>query len=233
MAPPIAATDLLAPNPALYTADMVDRVMRRLDGQTPAIDAEQRAVIEELLAYAANAEQQIAVQQARISYLESLSMTDELTGLANRRGFEQALQRILSSAKRYGETGVVAFIDLDRFKHINDTLGHEAGDLVLRHVAALLADNIRMTDTVARLGGDEFVVLLTRTDAENGRKRAATLQRLLNQSRLSYQGRDIRIQASFGVQAYDGASDMTDLLRRADRAMYRNKRRSNVTPLNR
>ncbi|MCG8695770.1 MAG: GGDEF domain-containing protein [Minwuiales bacterium] len=233
MAPPIAATDLLAPNPALYTADMVDRVMRRLDGRSPAIDAEQRAVIEELLAYAANAEQQIAVQQARISYLESLSMTDELTGLANRRGFEQALQRILSSARRYGETGVVAFIDLDRFKHINDTLGHEAGDLVLRHVAALLADNIRMTDTVARLGGDEFVVLLTRTDAENGRKRAATLQRLLNQSQLSYQGRDIQIQASFGVQAYDGATDMADLLRRADRAMYRNKRRSNVTPLNR
>lgn len=233
MAPPIAATDVLAPNPALYTADMVNRVMRRLDRDTTVIDAEQRAVIEELLAYAANAEQQIAVQQARITYLESLSMTDELTGLANRRGFEQALQRILSSAKRYGETGVVAFIDLDRFKRINDTMGHEAGDLVLRHVAALLADNIRLTDTVARMGGDEFVVLLARTDAKNGKKRATILQRLLNESLVRYQGRDIQIQASMGIQAYDGETDMADLLRRADQAMYRNKRRSNVTPLKR
>src|SRR5258708_38522779 len=95
-------------------------------------------------------------QRGRMEYRESLSVTDELTQIKNRRGFMTDLQRALAESKRNGNGGVLLMIDLDGFKAINDTHGHAAGDEVLIHAAGVLNGHIRPSDTVARLGGDEF-----------------------------------------------------------------------------
>ena len=98
-------------------------------------DMRKDALLERALMYAAQAEQQIASQNQRIEYLQDLSFTDELTGLFNRRGFQDQLKRTLANARRFGHTGVLIYCDLDNFKDVNDAHGHCAGDAVLRHVA--------------------------------------------------------------------------------------------------
>ena len=181
--------------------------------------------ITQVLNLAAQAEQRLAEQEARIHHLESLTSTDELTGLLNRRGFMDGLGRALQSARRYNEEGVLSFIDLDGFKTINDTYGHQAGDMVLRRVGELLLSNVRKTDLVARLGGDEYAVLFIHAVKQVGRKRAEILRQILNGSNLVYEGVSIPIRASIGSADYAGWSQPEDLLLKADRAMYREKNR--------
>lgn len=186
---------------------------------------EDSAFISQVLTLAAQTEQRLAEQETRIQHLESLTSTDELTGLMNRRGFMDGMNRAMQSARRYNEEGVLSFIDLDGFKTINDTYGHEAGDMVLRRVAELLLSNVRKTDLVARLGGDEYAVLFIHAVKQVGRKRAEILRQILNSSNLVYNGVSIPINASLGCADYTGWSQPDDLLRKADRAMYREKNR--------
>ena len=189
-----------------------------------------QALVTEMLNFAAQAEQRIAEQDARINQLESLSMTDELTGLLNRRGFSFGLNRALQSARRYSEEGILAFIDLDNFKPVNDTYGHEAGDLILRRTGEILTGNVRKTDLVSRLGGDEFAVLLVHSQRRDGLARIAILDEKLNSTFYKYGDVRIPIRASFGAAHYSGWSEPELLMRKADRAMYKNKmsRRRNL-----
>ncbi len=180
--------------------------------------------LRQVLAYASRMEQQLIEQQQRIAYLESLSVTDELTGLNNRRGLLQGLERVLAEARRYDENGVLAFIDLDHFKMINDRFGHDAGDAVLRHVAVRLSANIRATDLIGRIGGDEFIVILTRTNLENGRRRVRTLLREALDGGFAYNGVQLPVSASTGIVAYGPSSQAAALIVEADKAMYHNKR---------
>jgi diguanylate cyclase (GGDEF)-like protein len=181
-------------------------------------------LIDEALDVAAEAEQTIAIQTARIAELESLAVTDDLTGLRNRRGLEQALGEVLNLAARHGETGVLAFLDLDDFKAINDAHGHIAGDAVLRHTASLLIAHLRASDVVARLGGDEFAILLTRADAVVGTRRARELQNELNRTVVHWRNLDIWLRISMGTQAFGPGDDASNILLAADMAMYRDKR---------
>ena len=190
-------------------------------------------LLNQLTEYTAKMERKIAEQQARITYLETLTITDDLTGVYNRRGFEEVLKRTLQSARRYGETGCLLYVDLNKFKCVNDTFGHMVGDMVLRKTAQVLLEEVRQTDAIARLGGDEFAVLLTRCDRSGGRERASRIERSLNNSsveiRVSQPGllfeevREIPISASFGRAEYDAETRIEDLLSDADRAMYQNK----------
>ncbi|MBI2584951.1 MAG: GGDEF domain-containing protein [Rhodospirillales bacterium] len=162
--------------------------------------------------------------ERRLAELERLAVTDALTGLLNRRGLEAELKRVMAAARRYREKGVLIFVDLDGFKPINDTYGHAAGDAVLAHVARLLAAHIRATDFAARLGGDEFAVLLTRTDWQQGLKRAESFDALINGATVAWQGRAIAVHASFGFQTYGSGDDLLRALNEADHAMYAAKR---------
>lgn len=182
--------------------------------------------VERVLSAAIGAEQHIAQLQRRISQLEKLAMTDELTGMLNRRGFEVQLQRTLALARRYGESGLLIYVDLDGFKLVNDTYGHAAGDEVLKHVSRLLADHVRSTDFVGRLGGDEFAVLLPRTSPRNGARRAQALSQKLNPAMIFWNGGTLTVGASLGLEAYDGDAGGTAeaVLSRADRSMYAQKR---------
>lgn len=183
-------------------------------------------LVEKALQAAAEIEKRLMAQSARIAYLETLSMTDELTGLLNRRGFEEAFRRALISAGRYGDEGVLIACDLDDFKSVNDRFGHAAGDEVLRQVGWLLRTHTRETDFVARLGGDEFAVILIQTGWRNGLKRAQTLSRALNRLAVTFDAATIAVSASIGVEHFGPDDhDAATLIARADMAMYVNKRR--------
>ena len=147
-----------------------------------------------------------------------------MTGLLNRRGFHQALGAGLARAQRYGETGVLVLCDLDRFKAINDSLGHLAGDAVLAAVAGQLRRGTRRSDTMARIGGDEFAILLTDTGRDPAGERLRRLETEINALKVGWKGGPITVSASFGLAAYDGSSTAQGLLFLADRDLYTRKR---------
>ncbi len=219
--PAFVAQDLV-PDPAFLLGDVVDRLKHTITDRP--LDRDGMALIEKMMAFATTAERQISAQRQRIAQLESLSMTDELTGLANRRGFRDFLNRSLAGAARHGETGVLAYFDLDDFKAVNDRFGHEAGDAALRHVGDLLARGVRRSDFVARLHGDEFAVLLLRTTPVNGEARLRRLRQTINDTPLLYGERVLHVATSLGVTGFEPGVDASELLRRADHAMYQEKR---------
>jgi len=154
--------------------------------------------------------------------LERLSSTDGLTGLMNRRAFQRALETAVIRAHRNHTGGALLYVDLDNFKSINDTYGHEAGDNILREVAEILASHSRTYDLVARIGGDEFVVWLDGVDFSVARRRAGELATVLaGLSRHSAKGAP-RLGASVGVVEFDPDHDVDvqQLVSRADQAMY-------------
>ena len=156
--------------------------------------------------------------------LEHLAQHDPLTGLPNRRKFQERLEQALAFARRHPQRVCVLFIDLDRFKLINDEVGHEAGDHVLRTVSQRLLAMLREVDTVARIGGDEFVVLLG--DAPTDVQLNAIAVKLLQGLRepIRYQEQMLELGASIGIAAYpDHAQHAVDLLAAADQAMYQAK----------
>lgn len=190
--------------------------------------AEAEAALRLALVAMTEAQRRIERQEARIRELENLSMTDELTGLFNRRGFDMHLGRALAQARRDDRHGAVMMIDLDRFKQINDTHGHAAGDGFLRAVAGVLLADVRECDVVARLGGDEFVVLMTDLGRTNSGARARALTDRLNHHVVDWNGTLLPISASVGFVDYGRDDTATAVLERADKLMYlqKNARRS-------
>jgi diguanylate cyclase (GGDEF)-like protein len=187
--------------------------------------AEPDRILANALKYAVDAERRIIELNARVAQLESMAMSDELTNLLNRRGFASVMQRNLLSAARYDEGGLLAYIDLDGFKSINDNHGHQAGDDVLRAVGRHLQQSVRATDYAARLGGDEFAILFVRAQQTPARERARQIVRGLNKLTLRSPSGRITVRASLGLAAYDGSTTSDELLDRADRAMYADKNR--------
>ncbi|MDA1089256.1 MAG: GGDEF domain-containing protein [Proteobacteria bacterium] len=225
----IKTSDFSRSNPASSNTNLVTGVLTLaqclkdvLNGKASANAVGQS--VGTALAAAQAAERLIAEQKNRLAYFEQLAITDTLTGLLNRRGFEAEIKRTMNGAKRYQEKGVLIYVDLDGFKPVNDIHGHAAGDAVLCKVSALLAENVRATDCVGRLGGDEFAILLTRTTWEAGLKRAEAFDAMINGALLDWQGETISISASFGFQTYGPDDDLNQLLICADDAMYISKR---------
>ena len=151
------------------------------------------------------------------------STHDSLTGLANRAAFASVLER--ATARSKDEPFCALFIDLDRFKRVNDSGGHSAGDAMLRNVARLLESQVRQTDTVARLGGDEFAVLLHRCPVAVAHTIAEKMRRAVLRFELAFEGRRYSIGASIGLVAVDGShADSAEVLKAADAACYEAKR---------
>jgi diguanylate cyclase (GGDEF)-like protein len=180
-------------------------------------------VIENMVAQAAAMEERLAWQNARIHYLESLSVTDEVTDLFNRRGFDQAFQRTLARARRNGEQGLLVLCDLDRFKAINDTYGHPAGDVVLHATGEILRGAVRDSDIVARLGGDEFAVVMVDADPTTAPERLNPLHHRLARTFMVHEDVYIPVSCSIGYAAYGPNSDVRTVITLADKALYRAK----------
>lgn len=166
----------------------------------------------------------VAEHVAHGERVEHMAYHDRLTGLPNRSLFSNLLAASIGLAHRNGRRLAVLFLDLDGFKHVNDTLGHEAGDQMLQEVASRLKGCLRESDTVARVGGDEFVALLP--DLEDETYVAAVARKVIEgiAGRFVIRGREFRVTASVGISLYpeDGA-DEEALMKCADTAMYHAK----------
>ena len=149
--------------------------------------------------------------------LRHLADHDALTGLLNRRRFEQELARHLAHVRRYGAEGAALVIDVDHFKPVNDTFGHATGDRVLARVACLLRERLRATDVVARLGGDEFAVLLPRADRDGAE---AVVRSLVETVREEALAQPVTISAGIVLFADRAPLDAEGALAAADLAMY-------------
>lgn len=162
--------------------------------------------------------------------LEHLAHYDSLTGLPNRILFQDRLRRALARHRRHAQKGALMFLDLDRFKQVNDTLGHEKGDELLIEATARLLDCVREDDTVARLGGDEFTVVLNDLDDETlARDVAERIIRSLEKP-FDLSGNETFISASIGIVFFPGDGDtIEELTRNADMAMYEAKNQGRAT----
>jgi len=184
-------------------------------------------VVKAAMQSAEAAEARLKSLTKRVSDLRAKACTDELTGVLNRRGFLDQLTLTLASASRYGESGILIYMDLDGFKPINDTFGHAAGDAVLKRVATLLSKNTRSSDVVGRIGGDEFTVLMPRTDPDAGRTRALALEHRLNAETAAWQGDLFPINVSVGFHVFSSGVTPEQLLQAADNDMYAVKQERN------
>jgi len=149
-----------------------------------------------------------------------LATTDSLTGIANRREFTAILAREMEQTKRYGTPIVLAMYDLDYFKRVNDTFGHDVGDYVLQAVTGLVKENIRATDIVARWGGEEFMVLMPQTDIQAAGNTVEKLRLAITGHRFDKVN---ELTVSFGVTAFEPQDDINSLLKRVDDALYQAK----------
>jgi diguanylate cyclase (GGDEF)-like protein len=170
----------------------------------------------------------LALALANLRLRETLrqqSIRDPNTGLYNRRYLEETSSRELRRLQRSGQSMAVIMLDVDHFKQFNDTFGHEAGDLVLKQVAATLLDHARESDVVSRYGGEEFALMMPGTSLADAAERAEALRKAIKQLHLAHRGRTLgTITASFGVSAFPelGAS-WVEIVNAADRSLYQAK----------
>jgi two-component system, cell cycle response regulator len=164
--------------------------------------------------------------EAKNLLLEELALTDSLTGLPNRRAIEAWATRQLSGAARYGFSFLVVVADLDHFKTVNDTHGHDAGDKVLKKFSEILKTNSRRSDICGRIGGEEFLFILTHTTQENAGVVIERIRAELQATKFDFDGSSLTVTASFGLAGFAGtqAPDFNRLVSQADAALYAAKR---------
>ena len=174
--------------------------------------------------------QQLIAQSEELKRLNqqfrNLSITDALTGLYNRRHFEDLLENEMDFSARYGEVNSLLVIDLDFFKKINDSYGHPCGDHVLKEIAGILQKCFRTNDILCRVGGEEFVAICRRASRRNSRKIAEKIRKTIENSAISYHGEVIKLTVSIGVATSypkDKINGSLGLYRRADSAVYYSK----------
>ncbi|HNR49964.1 MAG: Response regulator PleD [Deltaproteobacteria bacterium ADurb.BinA179] len=158
--------------------------------------------------------------------IKTLAFRDPLTGLLNRRAMERALNREIARAKRYRGDLSVVFIDLDDFKKVNDSLGHDRGDEYLVYIASTMSKMARQSDVVSRFAGDEFVLILPETSTAEAEYLILRMQRYFNDHPASLGGARVPVRFSYGIASPDTAGEWSAaaLLKQADELLYRNKR---------
>lgn len=156
--------------------------------------------------------------------MHRLATTDQLTGLTNRHQFEQQAHQYFRLAERENKILALMMLDLDKFKPVNDTYGHQAGDALLKIVAGILKKHTRGSDIVARLGGDEFAILLV--NPQDGANAGISAQSIIDEIKkpINVLGHDVQIGVSIGIAIYpEDAEDLRTLLKHADEALYKTK----------
>lgn len=161
---------------------------------------------------------------ARSETLEHAALTDALTGMQNRRYFDDALREYLEEFRRIGKPVGLLLLDLDHFKSVNDTHGHDVGDEVLRVVAACLREFTRYHDVVARMGGEEFAVVAPNMDTDMLIKLAERIRKAIAALSVSTGNVRLRVTTSVGIAVWDGKETAEQFYRRADRMLYQAKR---------
>jgi diguanylate cyclase len=206
----------------------VSRLFQRSDGDLG--EPEREATIE-LLSQVVEANEQLQMRLNRaesmlkdqaneISTYMSEARTDPLTGLPNRRAFDEELHRRMAEWCRYQVPLSVMIADIDHFKHLNDTYGHQAGDAVLATVSRTLKQTMRESDIVARIGGEELAVILPNSNAQEACRAAARARLAIEQSQCQYDGQLLQVTVSIGAAQFGKNEEAEPALRRADEALY-------------
>jgi len=169
------------------------------------------------------AEEEIEMLRKQLEKEREQSMKDALTGLFNRKAYDQYINDELARFKRYGSPFVLGVWDVDRFKSINDQYGHVAGDKVLKIIAAVIAENTRETDIVARYGGEEFVVIMPETKLEAAYKSLDKLRGMIEDCAFHFRGKRVVITASCGITEVREDDTAESIFERADSGLYRAK----------
>lgn len=180
----------------------------------------------ELVAARGQAEQaqsRIHELEQELAQVSNLLREDQLTGALNRRGMDEAFTRELARSERLDASLCIGLLDIDHFKKLNDTLGHQAGDEALRHLARVVKGMLRPTDTLARYGGEEFLILLPNTGAEEASEVLRRVQRALTKQFFMHENERVLITFSAGVAERQAEEDEAGMISRADAAMYRAK----------
>lgn len=169
------------------------------------------------------AEEQIAAQAREIHLHESEARTDSLTGLANRRAFDEEMRRRCSEAVRNSTSLSLLIMDIDYFKKFNDTHGHQAGDEVLREFGRMLLKTCRDMDLPCRYGGEEFAVVMPSTVAEQAKTAAERIRKAIESMTVKFEGQELKVTTSVGLAQFRQGEDQAKLVRRADDALYASK----------
>jgi len=159
-----------------------------------------------------------------VSDLRSAALTDELTKVGNRRALVESVGNELSRCRRSGASMTMFLIDLDLFKLVNDTYGHQGGDEALRHVADLIKTSLRPYDILGRIGGEEFAVFLSNTNGEDGLQIAERTREAIEDSPICYKGKTINLTISIGLTTLGCNAAFENLYEQADEALYRSKK---------
>jgi len=198
----------------------------RPDGESPQDDAPQsgvsKAVVAALEAEIARLQADLKAAKDQITQLTAFADQDPLLPeVLNRRAFMREMSRIMSFAERYEIDAALIYFDLNKFKAINDTYGHGAGDKVLRVVGGVLLKNVRDSDLVGRLGGDEFAVVLAKADEDVVMTKAKELAHQVAEEKIAIDGGAIvSVGCSFGICPFKGKMDPEAAIKVADKAMY-------------
>jgi diguanylate cyclase len=193
---------------------------RLMSGESLGVRDELRAMREK----AQDTEAELVKLHKELDRVSSQARHDTLTGALNRLGLDEALNREISNVRRKETTLSVALLDIDNFKKLNDTKGHDTGDAALAHLATVARECMRPQDTLARYGGEEFVILLPDTPLDNGIEAMTRLQRELTRRFFLAGNEKILITFSAGVAQLASGEAGADAIKRADKAMYLAKR---------
>jgi diguanylate cyclase len=171
-----------------------------------------------------DSEERIHALEAKLQHMSELVREDQLTGSLNRRGLDDVFERETARSDRRGTPLCAALLDLDDFKRLNDTHGHQAGDNALKHLVKIVKDTLRSMDVIARFGGEEFLILLPETTIEAATATMTRLQRELTRHFFMHENEKLLITFSAGVALRKEGEDQASLVGRADKAMYEAKR---------
>lgn len=201
-----------------------------------ALPVRERAAIEALAGEVLSLREDRARLKQELETAAHLADRDALCPIFNRRAFERELAREISLAERYGTPLCMIFIDLDRFKLINDRFGHATGDTVIRHVAETLVENLRQSDIVGRLGGDEFGIAFTHAELSDANTKAMKLESLIGaivvRDADNSDLESVHLGASCGVAEWRRGRNAASLIAEADETMFRRKNEKKRAPEN-
>jgi diguanylate cyclase (GGDEF)-like protein len=208
-------------------SDSRHRLLHAIGIDLAALPANARAAVEAMASEVIAVRADRSELQQKLEAAELLADRDALCPVFNRRAFERELSREIALAERYGTPLSLIFIDLDRFKLINDRFGHATGDKVIQHVAQTLIDNVRQTDIVGRLGGDEFGIALTHAEHQDSAAKAASLEQMIGSLTVRDSAEDgldsVKLGASCGCVEWQRGYSSESLIALADETMFRAK----------
>ncbi len=202
---------------------IMDELLRETRSiQTEALQSRDRMILarQEVM----EAEQRIHELEAKLQHMSELVREDQLTGSLNRRGLDDVFERETARSDRRGTPLCIALLDLDDFKRLNDTYGHQAGDGALKHLVKIVKGTLRSIDVIARYGGEEFLILLPETTVDAASQTMTRLQRELTKHFFLHDNEKVLITFSAGVALRQPNEDQNALVKRADKAMYEAKK---------